>query len=968
MSRKTAEPQVKAMLHPKTIKEIKHYHSKIQTTEDIDKLGSQLNNVLTLTFLENRAKISITSPSETSEDSKEQQPLLLEEFQQSLPGKNERRLYPYGGEAGKLFWEKYPQLKSIFLEYIQSLKLTDFFFYIIKTQRAFAIAEQTLTLMGDWTLEEISILEQTSILVNGVTVYDNGTRTRGKYTRHPDPFLASLVSINGHLFANKFNNLTPAWGYVVKEVKMSSYEFYEIDPKQFGDLYVRKFLPSLMKMNAVVSGSNRRVLMSLVGVGAGYFAGLFSGKYIQTHLKGFNRNFITQKGALFPNIDVSLDLYMDTENGIEKIGNNYLIHAPSATTGISPLSETKDYDKSYSGFWNKPSTLKHHHLLKVIAADPLSRGAEFIPVQRREKSSKEALDGSINHDSLFASDDPASWRATSLASAIFNGEPGNYYYNPSSNYKESKGCGAYLPNAYDSWYDFIIETGFVFDLDESQIFTINEEESRVLSAEETVSYFDKVVVTNEDQKGIDQAYNWVRERNFTHRTVQLYSELDKILEIKSIPKINGPLGPRLLSSGWIAGFCQGNEEEKQEIKSKSKFLTITNLDIWRWVNQPSVKEDIGSAINLIKNVEKIVNIHSRNENQSFANEFKEEFGSIFDKINQIYKKNDLSLGELQKNFKLLQDLHYVINSIRDFYKRSEKTTSKDKIIEKLKLCLKEYLTSEKILSNKESTDEKEEKNEKRTAKDLISNLRNKIESMFPQDQSNARPYFSLFPPFELNATILINDNKQIEIKFGDQKNFQIFTREVPIFEEKIPTQFQQSENPSLLPLGKVAISNSKEQKVSLSSYLATGLNERGINLIKPENLQAFMNFFQLFHLKCKRYNHGINETEHTYVNGLFSVYWVTKTADSKNATIYLRNMAEAGSFIEFKADGVFTGNNKKNTRVPVAEVKLDLVQKPVFGKGTVFMPYSNTSSSSSSLSSSTTSPSSLSLSYRSQET
>ncbi|MBS0349935.1 MAG: hypothetical protein JSR33_01900 [Proteobacteria bacterium] len=921
-------PQVQVMLHPETIKEVKLLHSEIQTIEQIDTLGQDFTNVLILNFLEKLAtseiKAEVSSSDESTETSLPAREKLLEEFKEALPSfKKHKSLFPYGGQSGKDFLIKYPQLKQPLLNFVQSIETADFYIYLMQSQRTVATAERTLTLMGDWSLEETSIMEQTTTLIDPVTVYGNGPRERSRYKKHSKPFQGSILSVNGHLFANKYGNLTPAWGHMVTEVqrdiKGTKYSFYDLS--RFDELYIRKFLPADMKLDKL--HSENRILKSMVGVGAGYFLGPFHKDYVKAKLKDFTVNYITRYGQqLFPNTDTALDLYDDEKIDIEKIGKkNYLVYAPLLGVGISPLAHPQAYDDDFASSVNpwKPATFKNHYKVKVMAGDHFSRGAEFIPAAKTEIITREASNLSINRDCFFASDEPATWRDCSYATPIFD-EPGDYYYNGQ--------WGAYLPRAYNSWLDFVLDNNFVFKLQKEQIFTIDEKQTQVLSAQKTIEYFNKVELTEKDKQTIRKKFAWIRARNLTHRTVQLYLYLDTILEIYSIPK---PNDPRPLAASWIEQFCNKQQEQKST-KASLLIPGLNNLDIWTWVNQGLVKLDIAQAIELVEEIRRVIYVKNykpksqeKLSESKFSKEFTQEFKEVFQPIQLVCQNTTLSLEELRRQIQLFKELHYFINSIRDFYEKAPAVKSgelQSPIIVLLRKYLVEYINQN---LKKSSDTDKEQKIASADAK--IQELRQQIDLINPPNKEKeykARPYYSLYRPTPIEATILINDQGQIETQF-DQLTFSEFVKAVPIFSQQIPKQYQNGSS-SLLPGGMVAIADEQKYTVKISSYL-TKLGERGVNVIQPKHLNALMSFFIFFQMKepfviC--YDNG--DTQHTYLFGLVSVYWVLQD-NYKNATFYLRNMSEPGSFIQYTGGKILVGNKKDQTSIPVDQVVVKRIFK-----------------------------------------
>lgn len=81
---------------------------------------------------------------------------------------------------------------------------------------------------------------------------------------------------------------------------------YEIVPERYYQLYTDRFLPVLVAFNQIAKTRGTRGLVTVPGIGAGYFKGTFESEAITWLLFWTFSRLSSKKGHLFPHIDIWL--------------------------------------------------------------------------------------------------------------------------------------------------------------------------------------------------------------------------------------------------------------------------------------------------------------------------------------------------------------------------------------------------------------------------------------------------------------------------------------------------------------------------------------------------------------------------------------------------------------------------------------------------------------------------------------
>lgn len=192
---------------------------------------------------------------------------------------------------------------------LSTLAAEAFLELLVRTKKPNIYAESGITGDGsDWNLDELSILGDVGISVP-VTVFDNGKWSNPQV--HPAPFPAELLFIPGALLAGR--------GHVVpvdqQEVTLNG----TIDEAAYYRLYERRLLPLFVHANEVSAQKGRQALITIPGIGCGFFAGQFK-SVLKPILEKILFAFLEKQHARFTHIRA---VYFDPNSGLENARHEF---------------------------------------------------------------------------------------------------------------------------------------------------------------------------------------------------------------------------------------------------------------------------------------------------------------------------------------------------------------------------------------------------------------------------------------------------------------------------------------------------------------------------------------------------------------------------------------------------------------------------------------------------------------------
>ena len=186
---------------------------------------------------------------------------------------------------------------------LSSLLVEDFLEQLVRTKKPMLFAESGIAGdASDWNLDELSILGDVGISVP-VTVFDNGRWSVPEV--HHTPFSAELLFIPGALLVGKGE-----MGVVDQQVLTLG---GKLDKAAYHRLYERRLLPLFAHANAVSAQKGKQALITIPGIGCGYFAGNFTA-YLKPLLEETLLAFLKKHHERFPNIRA---VYFDPNSGLE---------------------------------------------------------------------------------------------------------------------------------------------------------------------------------------------------------------------------------------------------------------------------------------------------------------------------------------------------------------------------------------------------------------------------------------------------------------------------------------------------------------------------------------------------------------------------------------------------------------------------------------------------------------------------
>jgi hypothetical protein len=225
---------------------------------------------------------------------------------------------------------------------LDTIHVDDLLELLLRTKRPQIFAESAVCGDGsDWTLEELSILGDTSIAVP-VTVFDNGAHQDPQV--HPTPFTATLLFTPGALLRNGMGATPADWDEVVRAG--------DIDPGGYFRLYERRLLPPLHYANHQARQRNQTAFVTIPGLGCGQFAGEFRGR-LGEHLKEALARILEVHGATLPHIRaVYYDPYSECRNERRTVGGIQFLVRPltQGNQGKSQLCLPSQYAETGDDF------------------------------------------------------------------------------------------------------------------------------------------------------------------------------------------------------------------------------------------------------------------------------------------------------------------------------------------------------------------------------------------------------------------------------------------------------------------------------------------------------------------------------------------------------------------------------------------------------------------------------------------
>ena len=209
----------------------------------------------------------------------------------------------------------------------------------------------------DWNQKELSILGDISIAVP-VTIYDNGRHSNPDV--HDPPFQGTLLFVPGALLANG-RGADPAADWE----KMT--EGGQIDPEGYYRLYERRLLPPLLYANDKVEEMGRSALITLPGIGCGFFSGPFHHQ-LGEELKRVLIRLLKTHVERLPHIKaVYFDPYRECKNERHQIGHiSFFIRPLTKENEAKPqLCRPERYEEEGDDFSNC-------ELFSIVAWDHVS--------------------------------------------------------------------------------------------------------------------------------------------------------------------------------------------------------------------------------------------------------------------------------------------------------------------------------------------------------------------------------------------------------------------------------------------------------------------------------------------------------------------------------------------------------------------------------------------------------------------
>ncbi len=519
---------------------------------------------------------------------------------------------------------------------IHNLTTQSFLDALNKTRRYAILAESEITADGkDWTKEELSIMGDMSVVMDDVTVFDNGSSDpNGKDAVNVDlgapKFTLGFVA--GALFAGCAVDLS--------EVILDNPH----DPRLIGEqaylnlkkLYERRLLPVLIEFNNKAKNENKKAFVSVPGLGCGKFSGQFQ--------QGLHQAF----GCILQ------DILKDHVSDLSSIGIVRYFNADFKASNMQ-VSSLKIADlifdnvdpSRYRGFDNPEPEMMP---CKVVDWNHASYPANHAILGKRE------TDGGITG------------ACTNVLDAFTSsGDRGAYLYQERFFFSPHN-AGPNYPNNAKKWINYLFS------------------KRHSLNTEHTL----QIVEINE--KNFDQAQEYPSSTPINaaigHQEMKdSADQVDGKVYVKIAYENLHPAIKKQLSSFEI----EKDQYDAADIEDISGILVISNSYLASYENlHPAIKEQLSilkiekdqydaADIEYISNISRIINscFIASNENQ-FAKNSNKNLGSETNS-SELQEKNDAPNQEITSLEKGLNDLGFSYDNKFNDYKLIQDFTDVDRL-------------------------------------------------------------------------------------------------------------------------------------------------------------------------------------------------------------------------------------------------------------------------------------------------
>ena len=182
-----------------------------------------------------------------------------------------KKLQDYKAKLEKKELSPGKRLKDILGEKnISEMSDQEFLEAIVNTKIPRHFAEE-LGALDPWNKEEFSILGDTIISFPDAKVYDDGAWRAYEAKIHTSEFTAGIFVIPGALLANGQDEKNADFQEVTRK-KAENPSEYEIDEDKYVAMMKRRILPSLLQANADAKINGKKAVISIPGIGCGFFA------------------------------------------------------------------------------------------------------------------------------------------------------------------------------------------------------------------------------------------------------------------------------------------------------------------------------------------------------------------------------------------------------------------------------------------------------------------------------------------------------------------------------------------------------------------------------------------------------------------------------------------------------------------------------------------------------------------------
>jgi hypothetical protein len=148
---------------------------------------------------------------------------------------------------------------------VNKMDLTTFAQLLIQTKKPQVFAESQQHDGSDWTLDEERILGDVTVNM-AVTMYNDGGHG-ASYKIHEPPIEGYLAYVPGALLATG--------GSATADMQELIDEDGKLRQERLDALYERRLLPQLVYFNALAQQQNKKVALTIPGIGSGCFSGTF---------------------------------------------------------------------------------------------------------------------------------------------------------------------------------------------------------------------------------------------------------------------------------------------------------------------------------------------------------------------------------------------------------------------------------------------------------------------------------------------------------------------------------------------------------------------------------------------------------------------------------------------------------------------------------------------------------------------